>query len=531
VLKRWKNRALGPGEKTAAALAALLLVAGLTYGVVRLLPDACGSGLERAGDECVGVTAGELDGDPGTEGLIKAVAAENARVEKDWTDPVDGRPRIPYVRIALMMPFTSDATSTMSTEQIIRALAGAHAAQLRANEKAGPQYQLLLANNGRNIDHWEPVVERLAGMAEDEEFPLVGVLGMPSSTQETQDTVDSLSKHRIPAIGPVITSVDMKAEYFFKTSPSNASFARALGAYLAENPGKGEGFLVADDRQGDNYSLNLRQLYEENFEEYGLRQRVGYFLGTTGEDEGIPVRFSEVAQKICLTGADTIFFAGRDRDLPYLIRHIADAPTCADAEPMRILKVGIGMDPEHTDPEITQELERAGVILVNAASVAPGWWAEDAGQSPSGLAGFLARYAELDAEHELGEKALDDGYAIMYHDAFTVLSQATDRALDDINGSAGAADGGDLMMPTTNDVYNTVINMNILGIDDGTGCINCVRGASGTFGFDNSPDTEKWAVCKPVPVILHPAPTGADVPRVTGTTYRTHEGMFDASCP
>lgn len=542
MLDRFRNRALGPGDKVIALAVGALLLTAAVFATLRLLPEKCGDGLVAAGEECVGVTAGVLDGDPGLDSLIRAVADENARVEKGWEDPENGQARIPFVRIALMMPFTSDATSAMSTAQIARALAGAHVAQLRANAQAGPRYQLLLADDGKDLVHWKPVVDRLAPMIDDAS-PLVGVFGMPSSTPDTLAAAEALSGHRIPVIGPILTSTTMQAEYFFKTSPSNDLLAQALGTYLEKHPGKGAGFLVSDRRERDSYSADLRDVFLKHFgEEFGLKQRQASYLGVTGDDKGVPQRFADAARSICLTKADTVFFAGRDHDLPHLVNRLANEPSCDHTEPTRILKVGIGMDPESTGPEITAQLRDSRITLVGAASVDTLSW-EDTARLAAGPRGFLEHFEKLRKavpdDPAWGDKPLDDGYAVMYHDAFSVLAQAADRAYDDINGTERKREAGERRgngkagdLPNHDDVYNTVINMNILGTDTGASCVTCVRGASGTFGFDDSPDTRKWAVCKPVPVIEYPA--GAAARKGTekaDRVYRTHEEIFGGSCP
>ncbi|WP_307822041.1 ABC transporter substrate-binding protein [Streptomyces coffeae] len=522
-------------DKAIVLVVSLTLIAGLSVVVWSLLPEECGDGLEKSGGECVGVTEKALaDADPELKDLVHAVARENVRVRKDWEAPEGGKPPMPYVRIALMMPFTSDASSAMTIEQIRRGVAGAHTAQLRANSESGPHYQLLLANDGKDLNHWRPVVDRLTAMVDDK-APLIGVIGMPSSNPETLHAVQALSDQRIPAVGPIITSSDMNAKYFFKTSPSNGLFAEALAQYLAEEPGTGKGFLVSDNRPRDNYSIDLRKVFLDRFDEkYGLRKRQAYFLGAIGAEAGIPRRFSSAAQKICVTGADTVFYAGRDGDLPDLVSRLAKEPSCDDAKPLRILTVGIGIDPVLTTPDLTRQMRESKITLVDAASVDPQWWTrspESRPTQPPGLAGFLQRFEALGKEQDLGERPLDDGYAIMYHDAFTVLSQAVDQTFNDVNDS-GKKSSNAPGMPTNDDVYNTIIDMNILGTADGADCVNCVRGASGTYGFDDSHDTQKWPVCKPVPVIEYPPPSAASTAgKKPRTLYRTHEDIFDGACP
>ncbi|MFP3990873.1 ABC transporter substrate-binding protein [Streptomyces sp. E11-3] len=533
MLTRWRNHVWGPLDKAIAAVVCLALLVGLGVLVVTLLPEDCGDGLEEVGGECVGVTATDsLDGDPKIKTLISAVAKENARVKKAWEDPEGGRPPVAYARIALLMPFTSDDSSTMSPVEIRRALAGAYTAQLEANAEAGPHYQLLLANDGKDLDKWRPAVDRLAGMTGGDS-PLVGVLGMPSSTPQTLAAVEALGEHSIPSVGPILTGTTMRDDYLFKTSPSNKLLAQALDGYLAEEPGK-RGFLVADNRRTDSYSLDLREVFEVEFgKKYGLRKNRAYFLGMTGEDAGIPRRFSSVAQKVCVTGSDTVFFAGRDHDLPYLINRLVKEPSCDRSRPLRILKVGIGLGLEYTTPELTQRMRDANITLVNAASVDPAWWEEKKHKErPDGLGAFLEQFGAVEKQHKLGERPLDDGYSIMYRDAFTVLSEAFDQAYNDINDPETTEEGEPRVMPTKDDIYETIVNMGILDTAGGTSCVSCVLGASGTFGFDDSGDTQKWSVCKPVPVMEYPAkPKPKGKAKGGAKLFRTYERIFDGDCP
>ncbi|MHC0430897.1 ABC transporter substrate-binding protein [Streptomyces sp. O3] len=529
MLTRWRNHVWGPLDKAVAAVVCLALLAGLGLLVRTLLPEDCGAGLEEVGGECVGVTATDsLDGDPEIKTLIDAIAEENARVKRAWEDPRKGRPRIPYARIALLMPFTSDATSTMSPDEIRRAVAGAHTAQLEANAEAGPHYQLLLANDGKDMSKWRPVVDRLVTMV-DGDSPLVGVFGMPSSTPQTLAAVEALGEHKIPAVGSILTGTTMQRPYLFNTSPSNELLVQGLARYLKDEPGE-RGFLVADNRKKDAYSLDLRRVFEERFgKDYGLDKNRAYYLGLTGEEAGIPRRFSTVAQKICVTGSDTVFFAGRDHDLGYLISRLAKEPACNDSRPLRILKVGIGLGTEYTTPKLTEQLKEADITLVNAASVDPAWWERKGHRDrPVGLASFREKFGELQAAHDLGERPLDDGYSIMYRDAFTVLAQAFDQAYNDINDISAdtGTDTAAPVTPTKDDVYETIVNMGILDTEGGAKCASCVLGASGTFGFDDSDETKKWPVCKPVPVMEYPASAKPET-----KLFRTYERIFDGDCP
>ncbi|MFD9906949.1 hypothetical protein [Streptomyces sp. NPDC059063] len=527
-----RRNGFGPLDKAVAVLVPLILIAVGVVLYLTLRPEDCAGGLEKHGGECVGVTESAFSGDADLKGLIEAVADENARVKSDWEEPRKGQAPMPYGRIALMMPFTSDDSSAMTEAMIRRALAGAHAAQLRANSGSGPHYQLLMAPDGKDLGQWEPVVDDLAGMVDDRQSPLVGVMGLPSSTPETRSAVNALSRHRIATVGPVITSADMNAPYFFKTSPNNEMFADSLGHYLKKNPGEEKGFLVFDSRPDDVYSRNLHRLLEEKFgKKYGLRKRSASFLGSTGPAAGIPQRFQSAAQKICVTDSDTVFFAGRDQDLPALVKRLSQEPSCDRSSPVRILKVGIGLEPTLTTAELTRMLRETKTTIVAASSVTPVWWQQKKG-APEGLGAFREVFDRLDKRFGLGEKPLDDGYAIMYHDAFTLLSNAFDRSYSEANEGAGGDDRTPAPENTPNkdDVYNTLIDASIVDTDRSTRCIGCLRGAAGTYGFEKSSDTDgtnQWPVCKPIPVIEYPAPAGGG----SAQTYRTFEKTFRHRCP
>ncbi|MFE0176574.1 ABC transporter substrate-binding protein [Streptomyces sp. NPDC059002] len=527
-LRRRRN-GFGPLDKAIAVVVPLVLIAVAVVVYLALRPDDCAGGLEKHGGECVGVTEDTFDADADVKDLIRAVADENERVRRAWESPAKGENPIPYGRIALMMPFTSDDSSAMTAAMIRRALAGAHIAQLRANSTGGPHYQLLMANDGKDLDQWRPVVDGLTELADDRQSPLVGVMGLPSSTPETRDAMNSLSDHRIATVGPVITSADMNAPYFFKTSPNNQLFVDALSHYLKKNPAKKKGFLVFDSRPDDVYSRNLQRLMEQKFgATYGLRKRSASFLGSTGPAAGIPQRFQSAAQKICVTDSDTVFFAGRDQDLPALVKRLSQEPSCDHSDPVRILKVGIGLEPTLTTGELTKMLRDTRTSLVAAASVAPDWWAKKSG-APVGLGDFLPTFTKLDDRYAFGAKFLDDGYAIMYHDAFKLLSDAFDRSYTEANEGRGDRDKtpDPARTPTKDDVYNTLIDASIVDTGETTRCIGCLRGAAGTYGFEKSSDTEQWPVCKPVPVIEYPTPKGGG----SLGTYRSFEKTFKNGCP
>ncbi|MFC7303639.1 ABC transporter substrate-binding protein [Streptomyces monticola] len=528
MLFRRHPREWGPVEWVAVGgLAAVLAAVAAVLALTLPGPGRCGADLHEVDGDCVGVTEHAFAADPALDSLIKAVADENARV-KNRAEKRNGEARVPYVRIALMMPFTSDGSSAMTKDMIRRALAGALAAQLEANSGYGPYYQLLFAPDGRHMLQWEPVVDRLAELADDNRTPLVGVTGIPSSTDASRKTIAALSQHSIPTVGPVITAANMNAPYFFKTSPNNDEFVSALERYLQERPGDEKGFLVWDNRQEDVYSRNLKEIYERHFGVvYSLDHHNSNFTGSSGADKGIPNRFTDAVQKICNEKSDTVFFAGRDQDLPSFIKRLAQEGDCGRESRLRILKVGIGLEPTLSAAEPTRWLEEAHASIVDASSVDPAW-RQGEHNPPEAYERFLTRFQQLQKKHELNGTALDDGYAVMYYDAFTLLADAVDRTYSELNegGEGGDATTPARKIPTKHDLYNTLIFPTI----SAGGCTNnCLRGAAGTYGFEGPGRNDQWAVCKPVPVVEHP-PVKLKKGEKPLPLYRTFRGDEAGAC-
>ncbi|WP_306318246.1 MULTISPECIES: ABC transporter substrate-binding protein [unclassified Streptomyces] len=519
---RGRPKEWGPLDWGVALLAVLALVGGVIW-FVQSRPGDCGDDLEPRGKDCVGVTAHAFEtGDTAIDGLIRKVADENARVQRERDDPEGRQAPVPYARIALMMPFTADATSAMTHDTIRRGLAGALAAQQEANRAGGgPHYQLLLAPDGRGLDQWEDVVDRLDELAQDKKTPLIGVTGIPNSTAETRSAVADLSGRSIPTVGPVISATSLNYQYLFKTSPNNEEFVRALDAYLREHRGEGSGFLVWDTREGDVYTKDLRKVIKERFDDkYDLDNRNAHFVGSSGDDQGMTRRFSDAATKICGKKADTVFYAGRDQDLPYLINRLAGEGSCDHRHKLRILKVGTGLDPALTTEDVKGDLTTINATIVDASGYDPAW-VKNRNTPPRGSAAFVARFQKLAKTYKLGGKALDDGYAAMYYDGFTLLAGAVDRTYSEVHDT-GDQKSDPMLLPSAKDIYGTLTTATL----DGSHCDRCLQGASGTYGFMGPGENDQWAVCKPVPIVEFPPGTGKPQP-----VYRTYRGGKAGACP
>ncbi|WP_328631922.1 ABC transporter substrate-binding protein [Streptomyces sp. NBC_00356] len=481
-------REWGPLDWCVAVLVVLALVAGGIYGGSKLLRK-CDNGLSDINGQCIGVTTRSFEADEGIGSLLDAIADEN--------DQVASESGTPYVRVALMMSFTSGDTSAMTGDMIRRALAGSLAALKEANAGAGgPQVQLMLAPVGRHLDQWRPVVDKLGELSADPKHPLVGVTGIPSSQTDTKQALEELSTRKIPTVGPVINASSMNFEYFFKTAPDDKEFANALKHYLDTYPqGKKKGLLLLDRHTGDVYSADLTNTLKSRFaKDYGLTTRSSLFTGSSGSDEGEPGIFVDAVNKICSERTDTVFYAGRDQDLPGFIDALSDAGSCNHGSPLRIVKTGIGLEPSLTRKEVERDLKKAKATIVDAASFDPGWETKGSADRPAGIDDFLDQFDELKTAHTLGEKPLDDGYAASYYDGLRLLTEAMKRTFVEMN-----KDKDTEQLPTKQELYTTLSQSTV----NSTGML---QGATGTYGFAGQSTNNRWSTCKPVPVVEFPAP-------------------------
>lgn len=475
----------------------LAVLAGVLVAVVFATRDSeCGEGLQQVEGSCMGVSAGEFAYDDELRGLVRSIADANKEVAGEES----------YRRIAVTMPFSSDRTSAMPLDLIKHGLAGAAAAQRAANETAGggPKHQLLLADLGKGMKEWKPVVKILGQLKGSDRTPLIATAGLGSSTSYSKEFIRALRARHIPSMGPVITSSDMNADgYFFKNSPSNKHFVEALGEWLKENPGDGDKHLVYDDHPNDTYSHDLREKVRDTFDdEYRLSRNNSPFIGGRGEEAGETQLFKTLVNDICDSPVDTVFYVGRDEDLPLLVKDLAASHKCGK-KPLRILKVGIGLPPELTDDGLTQQMRKADIVLVSAAAVDPEWPREQS--KPTGFPLFSEHFTAVadKAGMDVGDSELDDGYAVMYYDAVYAVTRASGLAFEE-----ASEDEKKTADRIRNNVRNRLLKLKPYQDSDGR-CSSCFPGASGTYGFNQLESNGLWPVCKAVHILEYPAPKAA----------------------
>ncbi|MEU0473351.1 ABC transporter substrate-binding protein [Streptomyces olivaceus] len=513
-------------------LVAALTTAGAWWGLdsYRHHRDYCTANrdLRRVGQECIGVTAEAYSFDSDLGDILGRIEDENEAAR------TSGKP---VVSVAVVMPYTAQSPgAAMSQELIQHSLQGAYVAQQAHNH--GPAtgdtaVQLLFANVGEDLSHWETVTDALAARRGGD-APVVAAIGFPNSDDATLAAVrEGLRPARIPAVSAVLSSRDMEDPYLFKVSPSTDQFVDALQRYVSANEvDRKNAFMIADDRD-DNYVYNLREAFRIEFgEQYGINpdeveRPTETYTGIKGPDQGTPQIFRRAVAAMCAVDAHTVFLAGRDADLPPFLETIDRTSSCnqgSDADPLRILRVSTGRAPETESDEMRRIAESNNIEIVTAVAVdAPRWrdGADGDEQVPTAFARFAASYDQhFDENSDTG--ALDDGYAVMYHDALTAVGTAVAAARDN-----------EIDAVTHNDVYDELRR----GSPREHCAATCVQGASGVFTFaDESAGAEAgegservdglWPVCKPVPMVTFPVER-----RDKSPLYRTYQVPGKNTCP
>lgn len=473
--------------------------------------------LRRTGPdgECVGVTERpEALGDPELKDVLGRIAHENETARRSGKRQVS---------VAVVMPYTAkNPGAAMSPELIRHSLQGAYVAQRTYNH--GPTtkdaaVRLVFANVGEYLNHWSPVTRELAARTEDADAPLVAAIGFPNSDSRTLEAVRSLAGHRIPSVSAALSANGMENPYLYKVSPSNRQFAEALKGYVdANGMNRAKAFMIADSRKGDDYVSNLRNVFYEEFgADYGIDHdpvdgRIGRYQGKKGPQRGKTGVFGQAVEAMCLADTRTVFLAGRDADLEPFLRSIRLTTSCGDYpkdDPLRILRVSTGRDPDTESPEVRRIAESMNIQIVTAAAVDAPRWDRGGAQAPGRFQDFANGYRDR-FPHEPGN-ALNDGYAAMFHDALSAVNRAVYEAYED---------GGP---PLTQDDVNRQLGQG----SPADRCAQCVPAATGDFTFADELEGPKghWPVCKPVPIVTFP-----EANRSKSPLYRTYESA-SSECP
>lgn len=374
-----------------AAVACGLLVCSILQKL-----DTCTDGIERIGDECIGVNGEGYDfGTPEIRDVSRAIASENKRI--------DGQP---YVTVAMMLPLQSDRAALR--RQMRSDLQGAYLGQRQANEGEGepPKIRLVLANPGRNYGQQEKVVDTLLRMADSPEDRLRAVTGFNLSLDATEEVVKRLTEHKVPVLASRISGdrianedeADGMAKLRFpglaRIIPTNYDAAQALANFNGERGRENLKTVLVYDKRPDGYNESLAKAFS-GIKEKGPPGPAAMSFESPAIDEpgSTGNQFTQTANNICDSEADTVYFAGRTLHLRIFALKLAQVG-CKD----RHYTIVSGSDAASLRQDMTEkdweqlrgEGGKAKVTVQYAAPAHPDAWSAE-------LAGWNKKW---DADHD-----------------------------------------------------------------------------------------------------------------------------------
>ncbi|NGO43496.1 type 1 periplasmic-binding domain-containing protein [Streptomyces ureilyticus] len=327
-IPRW-NRLPRWGKILYALAGVAVLVAAGVYGVPALQkPDTCHDGIEKIGGECIGVDGAGYDfGTPEISAVAKAISEENERIANQ-----------PHVTVAMMLPLQSDTAGLR--RQMRSDLQGAYLGQRRANSGEGqvPRIRLVLANPGLNYGHQDNVVSTLLDMAESDKDKLRAVTGFNLTLDATEEAVERLTENGVPVLasrisGDGIANVDGEKQRFpglARIIPTNGNAAEALANFNGERGRENARTVLVYDTRPDAYAESLANAFR-GIKETGPAGPADMPFESPGIDEAGSTgnQFEQVANNICGSAADTVYFAGRTLHLRIFALTLAKQ-TCAN---------------------------------------------------------------------------------------------------------------------------------------------------------------------------------------------------------
>ncbi|MFM9446730.1 hypothetical protein [Streptomyces acidiscabies] len=416
----------------AAILVSAALVAGIVIGTRVLLSEdrSCAPGISRpaGSSECVGVTAAAYDfGRPQLRDAVRAIAAENERLKEGS-----------YVTVALMLPFSASAPSTLRDVQ--HEVQGAYLAQWQANHSANgqtPAIRLVLANPGATSEHWAPMVDRLDAMTRSGDR-LRAVTGVGTSTDANKDAVAELTRRGIPVVGASITADDLANGQggrdpfpgLARVSPTNTDEARALASFAKVGAGKA---ILVYDKPGDPYTRTLQKSFAALIKGSPYEPQPFTPPADRSQEGTTANTFRQITHLVCDTspGTDTILFAGRHIQLRQFINALGGRG-CQE----RRFTVLTGDEGSYLEGD--KGLDRRALsrnLSVRYSALAhPDAWASTPLSTPGGSAADMKTLTDLITRAErapvgpIGEVALDDGQLIIGYDAMTLAVKGVREA-------------------------------------------------------------------------------------------------------
>ncbi|SER29480.1 ABC transporter substrate-binding protein [Actinokineospora terrae] len=390
--------------------------------------------------ECVGLT----DGDHSFSGALTDVSDQTRlRYDEVMTQIGDQNDNVtgPRVRIGFM----ASLTSPLAGPRIVHELAGLAQAQRALNaQDDNPQVELVLANTGAGAAHWEPVVEDLIALSQDDP-PLVAVVGLGLSQEETRLAARRLGEAGIPMVSDVVTAAKLdptgEIPNFHRVPWANrVQFEASIGLLRAKGIDTAGAFVVRNDDPGDTYSRTSAESVREL-----LGSGEDWTFGAADTDPEqlnrvLGSQFRRITDALCPVLRTNpakpalVFYAGRARHLSSLMEKLAGRECgqgrvlVVSASDAAIFRMG------RTDPVAATAWGYDKVLASIAGGKVSLYFTSLA--EPDSLAD-REKFAELRAAFAGRESELDTGWAVMSWDALHVATAWARDARDETSDDPG----------------------------------------------------------------------------------------------
>ncbi|MBF8188101.1 hypothetical protein ITP53_20660 [Nonomuraea sp. K274] len=304
------------------------------------------SGRQLAGTECVGVAEPDYLFTPGNAEMEQVQAQlqlENERAAQLHEDHGER----PYVTIVYLAALTSTDRDTLAAAR--EGLAGVAISQKGQNDAQGasqPFIRILLANAGGRMQHGSRIA-RLLQRYRDDEAPIVGVVGLDQSRQETVAAIHELGAAGLPMVAATLSADRLVGEspFYFQVAPQNSRQAWMAAAFADSLVRQGDlkrrtARVYYSHDETDYYVSNLKNRVVARLEERRFDVEAHRFTPIGGAKPGAVDRSDDPYAGeprdagVSACGFDgLVYFAGRGiPDFAEFVKGVADK--CASSPPI-----------------------------------------------------------------------------------------------------------------------------------------------------------------------------------------------------
>lgn len=285
-------------------------------------------GISRSGGECVGVTEGRYKFSSSFIG--DDVGAATTRRLDRVQDLIREQNDIhgDSVKVAFLSPLDSPLSGPRAVDE----LEGAAAAQRWINEdgRGSPKITLLVAHMGVTEKQWEPVVRKLIDM-KDDEVPLVAVVGLGLSLDETGHAAEQLAGVGIPMVATSLTATELnhgnQIKGFHQVSHTNEQQVEAMFQYLrASGTDLSNAIVVQSGDESDTYTRSYGDAILRRLEADGRNIPVRVFGDADNDPGKLANQFRSISETLCRNQDAVIFYAGRSRFVANFLQRLTEEP-------------------------------------------------------------------------------------------------------------------------------------------------------------------------------------------------------------